>query len=111
MADKAKNNGASSLTTGLAGIVIGAAGASAAMFLSEEKNRKKMKKTVDDFKEKSTAVVNEVLGKGENLADKTLVTASELRNKGEDSSDRLQKGFKEEAPKAKNKLEMDKAKK
>ena len=54
------NKGLNSLTSGVAGAIIGAAAAAAAIALSDEKNRKKAEKVLGDLEKQGSKVFKEV---------------------------------------------------
>lgn len=70
----AGNKGVNPLATGVAGAVIGAAAAAAAMFLSDEKNRKKAEKILGELEKDGTKVFSEVKRIAMELKDKGVKT-------------------------------------
>ncbi|MBU1000715.1 hypothetical protein KKE78_04965 [Patescibacteria group bacterium] len=56
----AKDKGSSSLATGVAGAIIGAAAAAAALALSDEKNRKKAESVLKDLQKEGDKVLKEI---------------------------------------------------
>lgn len=67
MSDK---KGLNSLTSGVAGAVIGAAAAAAAVALSDEKNRKKVEKILSDMQKEGNKIFREVSRLALDLKDK-----------------------------------------
>lgn len=63
--------GVSSVATGVAGAVIGAAAAAAAITLSDEKNRKKAEGILKDLQKKGDHILKEVTKKALDLLDRT----------------------------------------
>ena len=66
------NKGLNSLTSGVAGAIIGAAAAAAAIALSDEKNRKKAEKILTDLQKDGNKVLKEVTRMALQLKDKGL---------------------------------------
>ncbi len=64
-----ENKGSNSLATGVAGAIIGAAAAAAAMFLSDGKNRKKAEKVLSELEKKGDSVLKEITKKALQLKD------------------------------------------
>ena len=64
-----ENKGVSSLATGVAGAVIGAAAAAAAIALSDEKNRKKAEKVLKDLQSQGDKVLKEITKRALELKD------------------------------------------
>lgn len=64
-----KDRGMISLNAGLAGIMLGAAGAVLAYAFSNQKNRRKFEKTVDDFKRKATGTFMDMRERSEELGE------------------------------------------
>lgn len=56
----ANNKGVNPLATGVAGAIIGAAAAAAAVALSDEKNRKKAEKILEDMQKEGSKIFKEV---------------------------------------------------
>lgn len=61
--------GVNPLATGVAGAMIGAAAAAAAMFLSDEKNRKKAEKVLGDLQKQGDKVLKEISNKAMEIKD------------------------------------------
>lgn len=77
--------GPNSLATGVAGAVIGAAAAAAAIVLSDEKNRKKAEKVLDNLQKQGDKVLKEITKKALELKDmvnKTPAKADPKKLKG-----------------------------
>lgn len=55
-----EKKGISSLTSGVAGAIIGAAAAAAAVALSDEKNRKKAEKVLSDMQKEGNKIFKEI---------------------------------------------------
>lgn len=56
----ANNKGVNPLATGVAGAIIGAAAAAAAVALSDEKNRKKAEKILEDMQKEGNKIFKEI---------------------------------------------------
>lgn len=76
----AESKGVNPLATGVAGAIIGAAAAAAAIALSDEKNRKKAEKVLGDLEKEGNKVFKEI----------TRI-AMELRDKGVKALPRVKK--------------------
>lgn len=61
--------GVNPLATGVAGAMIGAAAAAAAIFLSDEKNRKKAEKVLGDLQKQGDKVLKEISNKAMEIKD------------------------------------------
>lgn len=72
--------GVSPLATGIAGAVIGAAAAAAAIALSDEKNRKKAEKVLQDLQQEGDKVFKEVTRIALELKDKGLKALPKAKN-------------------------------
>lgn len=80
--------GTNPLATGVAGAIIGAAAAAAAMALSDEKNRKKAEKVLEDMQKEGNKIF------------KTITRmAMELKDKGEQALAKLEEPKKAESKK------------
>ena len=79
----AESKGINPLATGVAGAIIGAAAAAAAIALSDEKNRKKAEKVLGDLEKEGNKVFKEV----------TRI-AMELKDKGVKALPRVKKAAK-----------------
>ena len=82
----AENKGINPLATGVAGAIIGAAAAAAAMFLSDEKNRKKAEKVLGELEEDGSRVFKEVKRMALELKDKGLKALPEVSIKSKKRS-------------------------
>ena len=84
MSDK---KGLNSLTSGVAGAVIGAAAAAAAVALSDEKNRKKVEKILSDMQKEGNKIFKEVSRLALDLKDRAEKVLPEPRlNRGNPKS-------------------------
>jgi|GEM_PF-3313967 hypothetical protein len=82
MADEKK--GLNPLATGVAGAVIGAAAAAAAIALSDEKNRKKVEKTLESLQNEGNKVLKEITKRAMEIKDavgKNSGEAKQLKEK------------------------------
>lgn len=68
--------GINPLATGVAGAIIGAAAAAAAIALSDEKNRKKVEKVLEDLQKEGNKVLKEVTNKAMEIRDMVGKTSS-----------------------------------
>ncbi len=91
------NKGLNPFATGVAGAVIGAAAAAAAMALSDEKNRKKAEKILDDMEKEGSKVFKQIT----NLA-------RELQVKGKKALPAAKEGKKSASKTAKTKTSKKK---
>lgn len=64
-----ENKGLNPLATGVAGAVIGAAAAAAAIALSDEKNRKKVEKTLESLQKEGNKVLKEITQRAMEIKD------------------------------------------
>lgn len=64
--------GLNPLATGVAGAVIGAAAAAAAIALSDEKNRKKAEKILEDMQQEGNKIFKEITKMALELRDKSV---------------------------------------
>lgn len=78
-----EKKGLNPLATGVAGAIIGAAAAAAAIALSDEKNRKKVENVLGSLQKQGDAVLKEISKKAFQLKDAVKKTATkQLKNKG-----------------------------
>ncbi len=77
-----EKKGLNPLATGVAGAVIGAAAAAAAIALSDEKNRKKVEKTLESLQKEGNKVLKEITQRAFQLKDAVRKTATkQLKSK------------------------------
>lgn len=79
MSDNKK--GLNSLTSGVAGAIIGAAAAAAAVALSDPKNRKKAEKVLDEMQKEGSKIFKEVSRLALDLKDRAEKVLPELKTK------------------------------
>ncbi len=82
MADK---KGLNPLATGVAGAIIGAAAAAAAVALSDEKNRNKAEKILNDMQKEGNKIFKEVSRLAMDLKDKAEKSLPEPKSKAKAS--------------------------
>jgi len=86
MADNNTTKKISPVAVGVAGAIAGAAiGAVAAKALSNEKNRKMIKKKMGDFKQWSEKTLTELRKKGDEVRDDIEEAVEKVKDKGESS--------------------------
>lgn len=93
MSDHSDKTKVSPVAAGIAGAVAGAAlGAIAAKTLSEEKNRKLIKKKMGEFKTWSERTMKEIRDRGEEVQETADEIADDLRTEAKELKEKTEKG-------------------